>query len=118
MELPGYQIEREIGRGGMARVYLAVQKKFGRLVALKVMSADYSKDPNFRKRFVRESRINAQLSHPNIVQVYDVGLHESYLYLVMEYLRGGDLNDKLKRGLHIQDLIRVCLLYTSPSPRD
>ena len=46
----------------MARVYLAVQKKFGRLVALKVMSADYSKDPNFRKRFVRESRINAQLS--------------------------------------------------------
>lgn len=107
MELPGYQIEREIGRGGMARVYLAVQKKFGRLVALKVMSADYSKDPNFRKRFVRESRINAQLSHPNIVQVYDVGLHENYLYLVMEYLRGGDLNDKLKRGLHIQDLIRV-----------
>jgi len=107
MELPGYQIEREIGRGGMARVYLAVQKKFGRLVALKVMSADYSKDPNFRKRFVRESRINAQLSHPNIVQVYDVGLHENYLYLVMEYLRGADLNDKLKRGLHIQDLIRV-----------
>lgn len=91
----------------MARVYLAVQKKFGRLVALKVMSADYSKDPNFRKRFVRESRINAQLSHPNIVQVYDVGLHENYLYLVMEYLRGGDLNDKLKTGLHIQDLIRV-----------
>ena len=107
MELPGYQIEREIGRGGMARVYLAVQKKFGRLVALKVMSADYSKDPNFRKRFVRESRINAQLSHPNIVQVYDVGLHENYLYLVMEYLRGGDLNDKLKTGLHIHDLIRV-----------
>jgi len=107
VELPGYQIEREIGRGGMARVYLAVQKKFGRLVALKVMSADYSKDPNFRKRFVRESRINAQLSHPNIVQVYDVGLHENYLYLVMEYLRGGDLNDKLKTGLHIQDLIRV-----------
>ena len=91
----------------MARVYLGVQKKFGRLVALKVMSADYSKDPNFRKRFVRESRINAQLSHPNIVQVYDVGLHENYLYLVMEYLRGGDLNDKLKTGLHIQDLIRV-----------
>lgn len=107
VELPGYQIEREIGRGGMARVYLAVQKKFGRLVALKVMSADYSKDPNFRKRFVRESRINAQLSHPNIVQVYDVGLHENYLYLVMEYLRGGDLNDKLKTGLHIHDLIRV-----------
>lgn len=91
----------------MARVYLAVQKKFGRLVALKVMSADYSKDPNFRKRFVRESRINAQLSHPNIVQVYDVGLHDAYLFLVMEYLRGGDLNDKLKSGIHVHDLIRV-----------
>ena len=71
MELPGFQVQKEIGRGGMARVYLAVQKKFGRLVALKVVSAEFANDVHFRKRFVQESRINARLTHPNIVQVYD-----------------------------------------------
>lgn len=91
----------------MARVHLAVQNKFGRLVALKVVSAEYSKDPNFRKRFVRESRINAQLSHPHIVQVYDVGVHENYLFLVMEYMRGGDLTARLNRGMHMQELLGV-----------
>ena len=79
MELPGFQLDKEIGRGGMARVYLAVQKKFGRLVALKVVSASYASDAGFRKRFLQESRINARLTHPNIVQVYDVGAHEEYL---------------------------------------
>jgi tetratricopeptide (TPR) repeat protein len=107
LEIPGYSIEREIGRGGMARVYLAVQKKFGRLVAVKVVSPQYTADPSFGKRFVREARIIAQLSHPNIVQVHDAGVHEDCYYLVMEYLRGGDLNRRLKRGLHMQAAISV-----------
>jgi tetratricopeptide (TPR) repeat protein len=91
----------------MARVWLATQTKFGRWVALKVVSADFAKDPQFRKRFLQESRINAQLTHPNIVQVYDVGAHENLLYLVMEYLPGGDLNARLDAGLHIRELIEV-----------
>jgi tetratricopeptide (TPR) repeat protein len=107
LEIPGYSIEREIGRGGMARVYLAVQRKFGRLVAVKVVSPEYTSDPSFGKRFVREARIIAQLSHPNIVQVHDAGVHEQCYYLVMEYLRGGDLNRRLKRGLHMQAAISV-----------
>lgn len=107
IELPGYEVEREIGRGGMARVYLAVQTKFGRWVALKVVSPDYAKDKSFRKRFLQESRINAQLTHPNIVQVHDVGAHDDLLYLVMEYLRGGDLNARLGQGMHITDLVQV-----------
>ena len=107
LEIPGYSIEREIGRGGMARVYLAVQKKFGRLVAIKVVSPEYTTDPSFGKRFVREARIIAQLSHPNIVQVHDAGVNEQCYYLVMEYLRGGDLNRRLKRGLHMQAAISV-----------
>ncbi|MGI9325700.1 MAG: protein kinase domain-containing protein [Pseudomonadales bacterium] len=107
MEIPGYDIEREIGRGGMARVYLAVQTKFGRWVALKVVSSEYAKDDQFRKRFLQESRINGQLTHPNIVQVHDVGAHERLLYLVMEYLSGGDLNARLDRGMHIRDLVKV-----------
>ncbi|MFP6815653.1 MAG: protein kinase [Pseudomonadales bacterium] len=107
MELPGFQVQKELGRGGMARVYLAVQKKFGRLVALKVVSADFANDVHFRKRFVQESRINARLTHPNIVQVYDVGSHEAQLYLVLEYIRGGDLNQRLERGMDLGELIQV-----------
>jgi len=107
LEIPGFQIRKEIGRGGMARVYLAVQKKFGRLVALKVVSADFTRDTKFKERFIRESRINARLTHPNIVQVYDVGSSGSSLYLVLEYIRGGDLNQRLERGMHVLDLIGV-----------
>ena len=107
LSLPGFDIQKEIGRGGMAHVYLAVQTKFGRLVALKVVSGKYARDPRFKERFVRESRINARLTHPNIVQVYDVGSHEGVLYLVLEYVRGGDLIARLNRGIHIEELVRV-----------
>ncbi len=107
IELPGFEIQRELGHGGMARVYLAVQQKFGRQVALKVVANEFAKDPGFRSRFLQESRINAQLSHPNIVQVYDVGVHGELLYLVMEYIKGGDLIQRLDRGIHVQELMRV-----------
>jgi tetratricopeptide (TPR) repeat protein len=107
VELPGYTIEREIGRGGMARVYLAVQKKFGRLVAIKVVSSQFTNDPSFGRRFVREARIIGQLSHPNIVQVYDAGVENDAHYLVMEYLRGGDLNRRFEDGMHIQAVLAV-----------
>lgn len=107
IEIPGYEIRKEIGRGGMAQVHLAVQKKFGRLVALKVVTADYSTDSRFKERFIRESRINARLTHPNIVQVYDVGSFEQWLYLVLEYIRGGDLDQRLERGMQVFDLLRV-----------
>jgi serine/threonine-protein kinase PpkA len=107
VEIPGYSIEREIGQGGMARVYLAVQRKFGRLVAIKVVSPEFTLDPEFGKRFVREARIVAQLTHPNIVQVHDAGVHDGRYYLVMEYMRGGDLNRRLQRGMHMQAAISV-----------
>lgn len=107
MEIPGYTIEREIGRGGMARVYLGIQRKFGRLVAIKVVSPQFTNDASFSKRFVREARIIAQLSHPNIVQVHDAGVHGEIYYLVMEYLRGGDLNRRLGRGMHMQAVVGV-----------
>ena len=107
MQIPGYEIEREIGRGGMARVYLAVQTKFGRWVALKVVSSAFARDDQFRKRFLQESRINGQLTHPNVVQVHDVGAHDDLLFLVMEYLPGGDLNARLDSGMHIRELVKV-----------
>ena len=107
LSLPGFDVQKEIGRGGMAQVHLAVQNKFGRLVALKVVTGRFAKDPRFKERFIRESRINARLTHPNIVQVYDVGSHEDVLYLVLEYVRGGDLIARLNRGIHLEELIRV-----------
>ncbi len=107
LDIPGFQIQKELGRGGMARVYLAVQRKFGRLVALKVVSGEYTRDTRFRERFIRESRINARLTHPNITQVYDVGTHDDALYLVLEYIRGGDLNQRLERGMRLSELVSV-----------
>ncbi|MDO3386528.1 protein kinase [Gilvimarinus sp. SDUM040013] len=91
MEIPGYKIIDTLGEGGMATVYLAIQESFEREVALKVMSPQLSKDPSFGERFIREARIVSRLMHPNIVTVYDVGVHEGNHYLSMEYVPGHDL---------------------------
>ncbi len=91
IRIPGYQIKQQLGRGGMAFVYLAIQESFGREVALKVLAPDQAQDKEFSDRFLREARIISQLVHPNIVTVYDVGVHAGYHYLSMEYIRGRDL---------------------------
>ncbi|WP_020210540.1 serine/threonine-protein kinase [Gilvimarinus chinensis] len=91
MEIPGYKIIDTLGEGGMATVYLAIQESFEREVALKVMSPQLSKDPSFGERFIREARIVSRLMHPNIVTVYDVGVHDGHHYLSMEYIPGEDL---------------------------
>ncbi|BFM20299.1 protein kinase domain-containing protein [Gilvimarinus japonicus] len=96
MEIPGYKIIDTLGEGGMATVYLAIQQSFEREVALKVMSSQLSKDPSFGERFLREARIVSRLVHPNIVTVYDVGVHKGNHYLSMEYVPGEDL--KQRRG--------------------
>ncbi len=94
IEIPGYQIIRELGKGGMATVYLAIQESFGREVALKVMSSSLSADPDFHERFLREAQIVSRLVHPNIVTVYDIGERDGHHYLSMEYIRGRDLRHK------------------------
>lgn len=90
-QIPGYRIERVLGKGGMATVYLAVQAIFERPVALKVMAKSLAENPDFGQRFFREARIVSQLVHPNIVTVYDVGVFEDAYYLSMEYINGTDL---------------------------
>ncbi len=86
-----YDIVREIGRGGMAIVYLARQTDLDRVVALKELAAFHAADPAFAERFVRESRIAGSLSHPNIVTVHDFLEHEGTPYIAMEYVEGGSL---------------------------
>ena len=68
-----YEVERMLGGGGMAIVYLARDRELGRPVALKVLAETLADDPEIRQRFVREARLAARLSHPNVVRVYDAG---------------------------------------------
>jgi tetratricopeptide (TPR) repeat protein len=107
IDIPGIKIDKQLGIGGMARVFLASQTQFGRRVAVKFVSPPSPDDAPLRERFLAEARINAQLTHTNIVQVYDFGTTGAGLYLVMEYLPGGDLTSRLRGGLHIEALLEV-----------
>lgn len=98
MNIPGYQIERELGHGGMSTVYLAVQESLGRQVALKVMAPALVADRSFGERFLREARTVAQLTHQNILAVYDIGSIGHRYYLAMEYVSGGDLKQCIRQG--------------------
>ncbi|MDG4561884.1 MAG: protein kinase [Candidatus Competibacter sp.] len=103
-EIPGYTIERLLGAGAMARVYLAVQNSLNRQVALKVMN---SGDPQFHERFLREGRIVARLKHHHIVPVYDVGEFQGCYYMVMEYAEGGTLEARIQQGLTIEQTLTI-----------
>ena len=90
-----YRVADMLGRGGMAVVYLARDDELDRPVAIKVLAGHLADDPAFRNRFVREARLAAGLSHPNIVQVYDAGEDDGNPYIVMEYVDGRSLADEL-----------------------
>lgn len=97
-DIPGYRLHRELGRGGMASVYLATQISLEREVALKVMASALAADRSFSERFLREARTVAQLQHPAIVPVYDMGVAGHLHFLAMEYLPAGDLKRRLRDG--------------------
>ena len=107
MDIPGYRIQRQIGSGGSARVYLALQHTLRSAVAIKVLSPEASRNESERKRFLAEGMVARTLDHPNIVRVLDAGETAEVVYLVMEYVRGGDLNDNLRTGLHIQNVLAL-----------
>lgn len=93
-----YQVKGRIGKGGMATIFLAHDPLFGRDVAIKVLPREFLHDPSFRGRFEREARTIATLEHPAIVPVYDFGEEDGQPYLVMRYMRGGALADRLHKG--------------------
>ena len=92
-----YEILREVGRGGMAMVYLARQTDLDRFVALKELGAFHASDPSFAQRFLRESRVAGSLSHPNIVTVHDYFEHDGTPYIAMEYIERGSLRPYVTR---------------------
>jgi serine/threonine-protein kinase PpkA len=108
MQIPGYQIQREIGRGGMATVYLAIQESLDRPVVLKILdtsAADKAED--LISRFLAEGRIVASLNHPNIITIYDIGIaNDSDLYISMEYVQGGDLKQRLELSITPEEALR------------
>ncbi|MCS6895959.1 MAG: serine/threonine protein kinase [Bacteroidia bacterium] len=102
MTLPGleekYEILRTLGEGGMGVVYLAVQKRIERKVAIKSIAPYLARDPAVRERFTAEAAVLARLNHPNIVTLYDYIEEENALYLIMEYVEGQPLSDLLQAG--------------------
>lgn len=95
--LGGYDVLKQLGRGGMGTVYLGRQNSLDRLVALKVMNPDKARNPGFVARFTREAYAAAQLVHHNVVQIYDIGEDRGTHFFSMEFVKGESLMDQLRR---------------------
>jgi serine/threonine-protein kinase len=95
-----YHILEPLGSGGMALVYKAVDEMLERIVAVKILREDYARDEDFRGRFKQEAKAAANLSHPNIVTVYDFGLDEDQVFIVIEYIDGRDLKSLIREKGH------------------
>lgn len=92
-----YQLLQPIGSGGMAVVYKAIDQMLERSVAVKILREDYSSDEEFRERFKQEAKAAANLSHPNIVTVYDFGLDNDRVFIVIEFIDGTDLKSLIQK---------------------
>jgi len=110
-EFNGYRIGRLLGRGGMGTVYEAQQLSLERTVAMKVLSPELARDPQFIERFLAEARAAGRLSHANIVAVFDVGQHDDLRFYSMEYMSGGSLEDLLRAKGPIPPLETVPLIF-------
>jgi serine/threonine protein kinase/Tol biopolymer transport system component len=105
-----YQIERELGRGGMGVVYLATDERLGRQVAIKALPPELAEDPSRLERFEREARTLATLNHPNLAGIYGVEEQEGSKYLILEYVEGETLEDRLNRGpLPLDDALELAV---------
>ena len=104
-----YQLERELGQGGMAIVYQATDLMLERTIAVKLLKEEFSASPAFQKRFQEEARAAASLAHPNIVTVHDFGLDQNQLFIVMEYVPGTDLKQLIPEegGLPVEKASRL-----------
>ncbi len=109
-----YQIIKTIGEGGMANVYLAYDTILDRNVAVKVLRGDLASDEKFVRRFQREALSASSLSHPNIVEVYDVGEDNGLYYIVMEYIEGRHLKQLVKKrgNLTVREVVDIMLQLT------
>src|SRR5215470_7431955 len=104
----GYPIERELGRGGMGIVYLGRDTRLGRSVAIKVLPDVFAADPERLARFEREAKLLASLNHPNIAGIYGLEEFEGHRFLVLEYVEGPTLAERVARGpLPVDDSLEI-----------
>ncbi len=92
-----YEVLKRVGSGGMADVYMAKDHKLNRNVAVKVLKSEYVEDEKFLKKFETEAQAVARLSHPNIVNIYDVGIEDGINYIVMELAEGITLKEYIRK---------------------
>jgi serine/threonine-protein kinase len=94
---PRYRSPRRVARGGMGEIYRATDATLGRAVAVKLLAERYSSDESIRRRFTREALAAARLSgEPYVITIFDVGEHAERPFIVMEYLSGGSLEDRIR----------------------
>jgi serine/threonine protein kinase len=109
-----YVIERPLGQGAMGTVYLGFDPGLERHAAIKLMNTGLKGDESLKKRFFLEARSVAKLSHPNIIQIWDLGVHEDDPYIAMEYIEGEDLKTLIEKkvslplGQKLEIIIQVC----------
>ena len=130
-----YKIIKSLGVGGMGEVYLAEDNKLKRKVALKILPAAFAQDAERMRRFALEAEAVSALNHPNILTIYETGATDEINYIASEYVEGETLRERLRHeplnlkaaldvavqitsALQAAHGARICLLYTSPSPRD
>ncbi len=109
IKIPNFNLDKEIGRGGMSRVYLAHQLEPKRKVAIKIVSPGNAADEAFLQSLKQEGDTIASMSCDNIITVYACGVIDLHYYMAMEILSGGDLADKIKSGLRPEDAVEVML---------
>ena len=103
-----YEILAPIGAGGMGEVFKARDTRLKRIVAIKILPDAFARDPNRRTRFMREAQLISQLNHPHICTLHDTGSENGIDYLVMEYVEGHSLADRLTKGpLPLEEMIRI-----------
>src|ERR1039458_10644730 len=107
-KLGPYEIVSPLGAGGMGEVYRAKDTRLDRTVAIKLLPQHLSSNADLKQRFEREAKSISSLNHPRICQLYDVGSQEGVSYLVMEYLEGETLADRLKKGaLPLDQVLKI-----------
>ena len=106
-EIPGYQILDKLGKGSMGIVFKARQTSVDRIVAVKILLDALAKNKEFIKRFDREAKIAAKLSHNNIVNAIDAGEVDGHHFFVMEYVEGSTIKDALDRNRHVIERLRA-----------
>ncbi len=107
IQIPGYKILREIGRGGMSTVYLAIQEYLDRQVALKIILSRPGSNQPLMEYFLKEGQILSRLNHENIVVIYELGIDGDVYFIAMEYAIGGNLIERIREGLSLTECISI-----------